>query len=396
MAGNLVREKLAQAQQVLEELDVDLWMIVARESDVLGDPSLALVVGTSVTWESFFLISRTGENVAIVGTGDVENIKQTGAWNVVVGYVQSPGDALRSAVERFDPNQIALNYATDNTMADGLTHGMYLRLQEMLESTPYWERVVSAEPIASKVRSRKSADELRRIRQAVGTTNEIWNRLEEWLRPGASEIEIADFMHRQLTERGIGSAWDWHYCPGVTCGTDSPIGHVGPTEVTIERGQLLTLDFGVKQDDYTSDMQRTYYILAEGEDEAPEPVQRAFRIISGVIQDAAKRLKPGVKGWEVDQVARETFEREGLEEWGFALGHQIGRAVHDGGCLLGPRWDRYGQRPYDTVEESQVFTLEIATNVPGYGRVSLEEDVVVTSDGCDFLSPPQIEPILIG
>ena len=396
MVGNLVQEKLAQAKQVLEELDVDLWMIVARESDVLGDPSLPLVVGTSVTWESFFLISRTSENVAIVGTGDVENIKQTDAWNQVVGYVQSPGDALRSTIKRLDPRHVALNYATDNTMADGLTHGMYLRLEEMLGSTPYWERVISGEPAASKVRSRKSAEEQRRIRRAVETTNEIWNRLEEWLRPGASEIEIADFMHHQLTERGLGSAWDWHYCPGVTAGPDSPVGHVGPTGVTIERGQLLTLDFGVKQDDYTSDMQRTYYLLAEGEGQAPEPVQRAFRVISGVIQDAAQRLKPGVKGWEVDQVARETFEREGLEEWGFALGHQIGRAVHDGGCLLGPRWDRYGQRPYDTVEESQVFTLEIATNVPGYGRVSLEEDVVVTADGCEFLSPPQIDPILIG
>jgi Xaa-Pro aminopeptidase len=143
-------------------------------------------------------------------------------------------------------------------------------------------------------------------------------------------------------------------------------------------------------------MQRTYYFLAEGEDRAPEPVERAFRVISGVIQNASRLLRPGVKGWEVDHVARETFQREGLAEWGFALGHQIGRAVHDGGCLLGPRWDRYGQRPYDTVEPGQVYTLEIATNVPGYGRVSLEEDVVVTADGCEFLSPPQTEPILIG
>ncbi len=136
--------------------------------------------------------------------------------------------------------------------------------------------------------------------------------------------------------------------------------------------------------------------MAEGEEQAPEPVERAFKIISGIIQDAAKLLKPGLKGWEVDQIARQTFDREGIEEWGFALGHQIGRAVHDGGCLLGPRWERYGQRPFDTVEENQVFTLEIAMNVPEFGRVSLEEDVVVTADGCEFLSPPQTEAILIG
>ena len=396
MTSNLVREKLAQATTVLNELDVDLWMIVARESDVLGDPSLPLIVGTSVTWESFFLVSKTGQHTAIVGTGDIENIKQTGAWDKVVGYVQGPSETLRDAITQLNPRQIALNYSTDNTIADGLTYGMYLRLQETLKDMPYWERVISGEPIASRVRSRKSSEEQRRIRAAVDTTNGIWDRLEERLRPGASEREIADFMHGQLNDLGIGSAWDWNYCPGVTAGPDSPIGHVGPTDVTIEPGQLLTLDFGVRQEDYTSDMQRTFYFLAEGEQRAPEPVERAFRIISGVIQDAAKRLKPGVAGWEVDQIARETFQAEGLEEWGFALGHQIGRAVHDGGCLLGPRWERYGQRPYDIVEENQVFTLEIATNVPGYGRVSLEEDVIVTANGCEFLSPPQTEPILIG
>lgn len=396
LATNLVQEKLGQAVEILQELDIDLWMIVARESDVLGDPSLPLVVGTSVTWESFFLVSKTGALTAIVGTGDVENIKQTGAWSNVVGYVQGPGQPLSAAIEQLDPRQIALNFATDNTMADGLTHGMYLRLEELLGGTPYWERVISAEPVASRVRSRKSSEEQRKIRNAVETTNQIWEKLEEWLRPGASERAIADFMHQQLVELGVESAWDWNYCPGVTAGPNSPVGHVGPTDVTIERGQLLTLDFGVRQNAYTSDMQRTYYLLADGEEHAPQPVERAFEIISGVIQDAARVLKPGVKGWEVDRVARETFEREGLEEWGFALGHQIGRAVHDGGCLLGPRWERYGRRPFDTVEAGQVFTLEIAMNVPEYGRVSLEEDVVVTPDGCEFLSPPQSRPILIG
>jgi Xaa-Pro aminopeptidase len=392
----LVQEKLEQATQVLNELDVDLWMLVARESDVLGDPSLPLIVGTSVTWESFFLVSHSGRHVAVVGTGDVENIRQTGAWTDVRGYVQGPATTLRTAIEELNPRQIALNYSTDNTMADGLTHGMYLRLQEMLGDSPLWERLITGEPIASKVRSRKSDEEQRRIRDAVKTTNDIWDRLEEWLRPGATEREIADFMHAQLESKGVGPAWDWHYCPGVTAGPNSPIGHAGPTDIAVEPGQLLTLDFGVKQNDYTSDMQRTFYFLCSGEGRAPEPVQRAFRIISGVIQDAARILKPGVAGWEVDRVGRETFEREGIEEWGFALGHQIGRAVHDGGCLLGPRWDRYGQRPYDLVEEGQVFTLEIAMNVPDYGRVSLEEDVVVTASGCEFLSPPQIDPILIG
>jgi len=105
MSANLVREKLAQATEILNELDIDLWLVVARESDTLGDPSLPLVVGTSVTWESAFLISRTGRHRAIVGTGDVENIKQTGAWNDVVGYVEGISEPLRKDAELLQGQQ---------------------------------------------------------------------------------------------------------------------------------------------------------------------------------------------------------------------------------------------------------------------------------------------------
>ena len=137
MEANIVREKLAQAVDILDEEDVDLWMLVARESDVMGDPSLPLVVGTSVTWESAFLVSRDGDHVAIVGTGDVANIKTTGAWDNVIGYVEGISENLIAEIEKRNPRNIALNYATDDSMADGLTHGMYLLLEEQLKDTGY-------------------------------------------------------------------------------------------------------------------------------------------------------------------------------------------------------------------------------------------------------------------
>jgi len=57
--------------------------------------------------------------------------------------------------------------------------------------------------------------------------------------------------------------------------------------------------------------------------------------------------------------------------------------------------ERYGERPYGRVEKDEVYTLEIGVSVPGYGRVNLEEDIVVTEDGCEFLAPPQRELIVI-
>jgi len=392
---NIVREKLAQAVEILEEEGIDIWMIVARESDVMGDPSMPLVVGTSVTWESAFLISRTGDHVAIVGTGDVANVKQTEAWDNVIGYVEGITQPLIAELEARNPNAIALNYSTDNNMADGITHGMYLLLEEQLRDTPFWERVQSAGEIPTKVRSRKSPKELARIRTAARTTERIWEATQSWLRPGLSEREVSNFMHEQLEERLIGSSWDWKYCPTITAGPDSPRGHVGPTDILTEAGKLVTIDFGVNEDEYASDMQRTYYFLKPGETDAPEDVKRYFSIIDRCIQDAATFIKPGVLGWEVDDVARQIFIEEGLEEWKYALGHQMGRACHDGGTVLGPRWERYGQRPFGALEADEVYTLEIGCLVPGYGYVSQEEGIVVTADGCEFLAPPQREVILL-
>jgi Xaa-Pro aminopeptidase len=394
-ADNLVAEKVAQAKEVLREFDVDLWLLAGRESAEMPDPSFPLVVGTSVTWTSLFLIGRSGGHLAIVGTGDVENVKRTGAWPEVAGYVQGFREELLRALERFQPRQIALNYSTDNVVADGLAHGVYLMLEEALRGTPYAGRFVSAEPIVSRVRGRKSPAELARIREAVRLTVEMFDRLTAILRPGITEREIADFMHRQVREAGLeATAWDPHYCPTVSAGPESPWGHVTPGDIALQPGHLLRLDFGVKYEGYCSDLQRTWYLLRPGEEDAPEECKRMFALVDRCIQEGARALTPGRLGYEVDAVARGIFEEAGLR-WDFGFGHQLGRYVHDGNALLGPRWERYGQRPYDPVEVGHVYTLEIGTRLPDYGVCMLEEDVVVTPDGAEFLAPPQRELILV-
>jgi Xaa-Pro aminopeptidase len=71
------------------------------------------------------------------------------------------------------------------------------------------------------------------------------------------------------------------------------------------------------------------------------------------------------------------------------------RPAHDGGTVLAPRWDRYGAAPFGVVEERNVFTLEYGTAVPGRGYIGLEEDVLVTADGIEWLSTPQRELWLV-
>lgn len=395
MDGQLVREKIAQAKAILEELDIDLWMLVGRETAERPDPSFPLVVGTSVTWTSLFLISRTGEHLAIAGTGDTANIALGGAWTEAVGYVQSFREPLLAVLDRLAPRQIALNYSVDNESADGLTHGLFLLLEETLAGTPHDGKFISAEPIVTRLRGRKSATEVARIREAVRQTDAIFDRLAAALCPGMTEREISDYMHAQIIEAGLEStAWDFTYCPGITVGPESPWGHVGPTDIGIAPGQLLQIDFGVKYQGYCADLQRTYYLLRPDETEAPPACRQMFDIVASTIQEAAVALRPGMQGREIDAVARENFAEHGLT-WDFSFGHQVGRSCHDGGASLAPAWERYGRRPFDPIEIGQVYAMEIGARVPGYGVVSLEENIVVTEQGCEFISEPQRELRLI-
>ncbi len=104
-----------------------------------------------------------------------------------------------------------------------------------------------------------------------------------------------------------------------------------------------------------------------------------------------------VNGHEVDAAARaQPSSRRGYDEPKYALGHQLGRAAHDGGTLLAPLWDRYGDVPLGLVEEGHVYTLEYGAPVDGRGYIGLEEDVLVTADGIEWLSTPQRELWLVG
>jgi Xaa-Pro aminopeptidase len=390
----LVNEKVEQAVQILQEQGVDLWLTLVRESAVGGDPVLPFVLGHDVTWQSAFLITRTGERIAIMGHYDAENARKSGAYKEVIPYHQAFSEPLRATLQRLNPQQIALNYSTNDAHADGLSVGLYRLLQEYLQGMPFAERFISAERVVGALRGRKTESELERIEEAINTTLTIFARTFDFVQAGMTEQQIGRFMHQCVAELGIDTSWEWANCPSVNSGPHSIIGHTGPGTIVVEPGHLLRFDFGVRQADYCSDLQRVIYFLRPGESQAPEPVQRAFATVRQAIEAARTMMKPGVLGYEVDALARQIITEAGYLEFLYATGHQLGRACHDGGGILGPRWERYGETPNQPLEAGQVYTIEPGVFVPEYGMLQLEEDVLVTETGAVYLGAPQTELLL--
>jgi Xaa-Pro aminopeptidase len=155
------------------------------------------------------------------------------------------------------------------------------------------------------------------------------------------------------------------------------------------------MDFGVKFEDYVSDMQRTFYILRDGETEAPPEVMHGFETIVTAISMAAAALEPGVQGVEIDTIARDYIIAQGYEGYPHGLGHQVGRFAHDGTAMLAPAWEKYAGKPFETLEEDMVFTIEPRLTVPGYGVATIEEMVLVKPGGAQFLGGRQTDIILI-
>jgi Xaa-Pro aminopeptidase len=386
---SLIKEKVKQAVGLLGEFGADCWITFTRESQINGDPTLIFLAPVAVTWHSAFIISRDGRARAIVGRYDQRAVAETGAYDEVTAFVTSFREPFLDYMKTIRPATIAVNYSKDSEIADGLTHGMFLTLEELLAEAGLAGRLVSAERIVSALRERKTAAEIDAVRRAVRAAEEIFAKVAGFIAPGRTEKDVAAFMSAEVAAHKLVPAWGEETCPAVFTGPDTAEAHYGPTGKVVAPGHVLNMDFGVKVDGYCSDLQRTFYVRDKGETAPPAEVARGFETIVRAVEESRRAIKPGVPGHAVDAVARGIIVGAGYEEFPHALGHQVGRFPHDGTALLGPKWDKYARKPFQLLEEGMVFTIEPRLTVPGRGIVTIEEMVVVRRDGAEWLSTPQ-------
>jgi Xaa-Pro aminopeptidase len=391
----LIQEKVKQAVGLLKEFDIDCWITFTRESQINGDPTLVFLAPGDVTWHSAFIISKDGRTQAIVGLYDQKTIEESGAYDQVVGFVTGFKEPFQEYLKKLNTAKIGINYSKGSEICDGLTHGMYLTLHETLSGIGMGDRLVSAEKVVSALRERKTAAEIGFIKAAIRETEDIFAKVAKFIAPGKTEKEIAAFILAEVEGKKLPLAWGASTCPAVFTGPDTAGAHYSPTDRKVERGHILNMDFGVKVNSYCSDLQRTFYVTAGGETEIPAEVRKGFETIVQAVESAKQAMKPGVLGLDIDAVARKIITDAGYTEFPHALGHQVGRFPHDGTALLGPKWDKYAQKPFQRLEEGMVFTIEPRLPVPGRGVVTIEEMVVVTKDGTEWLSTPQKDLIFI-
>lgn len=391
----LIKEKVAQAVNILKEFNIDCWVTFVRESSINGDPSLDYLVASDVTWHSAFIVTSKGDTFAILGKYDKQAVEDLGVYGTIIPHITGLRDPFHEVMKKINPSKIAVNYSKDSEIADGLTHGMYLTLVDLLSAIGMQDRMISSEQVVSALRQRKTRTEIDRMKEAIRATLEIYDEAFRFIKPGKTEAEVASFIRSRIEARKLGYAWDPSTCPSVFSGPDTAEAHYAPTERRVEEGHILNMDFGVKNNDYCSDLQRTVYILRKGETAAPPEVQKGFDTIVKSIEDSRKAMKPGVLGKDVDAVSRKVLADNGFQEYPHALGHQVGRFAHDGTALLGPAWEKYGTKPFQPLEKGMVFTLEPRLTVPDRGIATIEEMVLVTDTGAEYLSEPQKTLVLI-
>ncbi len=391
----LIKEKLDLACEILKEFNVDCWVTFVRETQVNSDPVLPFLVGADLTWHSALIISSTGRKIAIVGEFDKKTIEDIGAYDEVISYVQGIKSPLIDTTRALNPKSIAVNYSEGSEICDGLSHGMYLTLHSYLAEIGYENRLMSAERIISALRQRKTMSELGYIREAIRATERIFRSVAGFIRPGRTEKEIADFMKNEVESAHLQLAWEARICPAVFTGPSTAEAHYMPTDRRVAPGHILNMDFGVKVNGYCADLQRTFYIRKKGEELVPPEVVKGFDTLIRAIESSRQALKPGVRGCDIDRIAREIVINAGYDEFPHGLGHQVGRFAHDGTALLGPAWEKYANKPFEPIERGMVFTLEPRLTIAGRGIATVEEMVVVTDEGADYLSTPQKKLLLV-
>ena len=252
----------------------------------------------------------------------------------------------------------------------------------MVENGAPGSHVISAEPELAALRICKDADEVANMRQAVKIAQDSLETTLPQIKIGMSEKEIAAELTLQLLRHG--SDPEIPFSPIVSGGPNSANPHASPSGRKLQAGDLLVIDWGAAYNGYISDLTRTFAI---GEVDAE--YQKIHQLVQQANAAGRAAGKPGVACAEVDKAARAVIEDAGYGAYfTHRTGHGIGMEGHEEPYM---RSDNL-----QLLEPGMSYTVEPGIYLPGRNGVRIEDDMVVTENGCESLSDLPREIRVVG
>lgn len=220
--------------------------------------------------------------------------------------------------------------------------------------------------LVESLREIKEEAEVETIQQAIKITEFAFEEILNDIKPGMTEIEVANKLDFLMREKGAaGVSFDTI----VASGKRSAMPHGVASDKKIEKGDMITLDFGCYYNGYVSDMTRTFSLGDPGEE-----LKKIHQIVLDANLKVTEQARAGVTGKKLDAVARDYITEKGYgEAFGHSTGHGIGLEVHEG-----PGINFRNENP---LVIGNVITNEPGIYIPGLGGVRIEDDLLITEEG---------------
>lgn len=369
----MTSERIANAQQALQREGLDA-LLVTHAANIHYLTGLRASAGAAlVTMQGCVLIVDFRYATAARAAASAESrlsvvIAEDSLDAAIAGLVG------RSSVARLGVEAEHVALARFNRLASKLASEAPLPMDER-KGTPV---LVATERVIERLRAVKEPAEIETLREAGRRLSVVARNAPHWLAAGRTEIEVAADIDAALRTAGFERP---AFETIVASGPNGALPHARPTSRRIGAGEGVVLDFGGVYDGYCVDLTRTLHI-------GPMPGQfrRLFEAVREAQAAAIAAVRPGVLPADIDGAARRVLERHGLgEAFGHGTGHGLGLEVHEE-----PRVSRHAP-PGEPVVPGMVFTIEPGAYVPGIGGVRIEDDVLVTGDGCDMLTDVPID-----
>lgn len=285
--------------------------------------------------------------------------------------IQKPGQPMFDVI-----GELVAKHNVDTVHIDP---NMYYHESELL-SNKYNLNVKSFGTILDDCRNVKTEEELVKLRKACEITDQAYSYLLETAKAGMSELELTKLLERKMVDLGASGP---SFNTILVSGTSGALPHGTPSEKLLKEGELVTVDFGCYFENYASDMTRTFAV-----GKVDEKLEEIYNIVLKAQLAAVAAVKAGICAKEVDLAARNIIDEAGYGEYfGHGTGHGLGIDVHEA--------IRVSKDSMQILEVGNVITVEPGIYIPGLGGVRIEDDVVVTENGCEILNKSEKKLISI-